>query len=206
MSRSRIISGILTALFLVTGGCHNNSTPPPSNPPPPPAAPGYSAGIRHDSPQPATGPADEDIRGTAEVLAQKAANYAKTVEPLLNQRGGASTEPSVATAIDPDALSLGSQRANAHPRRTAANESRSVPPETKPAGATGQNAHSNGAESRTQIATTDGGIPPEISASPSATWTANSASMSRITRRTCRASSITSSCNWFVARRFRSFR
>ncbi len=164
MSRSRIISGILTALFLVTGGCHNNSTPPPSNPPPPPAAPGYSAGIRHDSPQPATGPADEDIRGTAEVLAQKAANYAKTVEPLLNQRGGASTEPSVATAIDPDALSLGSQRANAHPRRTAANESRSVPPETKPAGATGQNAHSNGAESRTQIATTDGGIPPEISA------------------------------------------
>lgn len=159
MSASRIVSGTLATILLISGGCHNNPTPP-SNPPPP-TAPGYSAGIRDESRRPTTGPADEEIRSTADVLAQKAANYAKTVEPLLNQRGGASTEPSVAAAIDPDALSLGTQQASGHPFRAGANQPRSVPPETKP---TVANVRTNGTDPRTQVAGIDEGIPGGVSA------------------------------------------
>ncbi len=158
-ARRTVCGGCVTFLLLLAVGCRNN---PPATPTPAAAgAPGYSDATHPGPRGPATRPADDDVHGTAEVLAQKATNYARNVEPLLNHRAGPATEPSVAQAIDPDSLILTSTTSDHHAEPPAvANQGAAVAPRTRPAAR--PNRTGNGPDGRAQVASIEGGGPGDV--------------------------------------------
>ena len=84
--KSRTIFAIAAGLIV---GCHSAA---PTQPTTTPAVTPYASGSARPQPG-AVRQNDDDVRGTAEVLAQKATTYAQTVGPLAQQHAGPATGP-----------------------------------------------------------------------------------------------------------------
>ena len=161
MSARHLIWAGLAAFAISVGGCKNNALPQPAAPPANPSPNPYSSATPVTRP-PSDRPPDDDVRGTAEILAQKAATYAHTVEPLIGQRGTATTGPSVAGNSEVDhAVRTPATGPADSDSQAAGNQATSLRPETRPT------ARSGRPDSGSQVATVEGGGP--LDATPATT-------------------------------------
>lgn len=126
MNTSVRISVSILTLCAVAAGCRSNGQPAPADTQPSPlvrhdsARPGIQSPVASRPPQQAPQP-DPPTPGTAQALAQRAASYAESIEPLVARRG-ARPKTGEGNWPDPDALHLTSQ-----PSETVVTENSSAP-------------------------------------------------------------------------------
>jgi len=99
-----IAAGVIAA-GVIAAGCQNAPVKQSARPGGPPAV-ATDGHFDFARAVPTTQPAQDDSPATADVLAQKAATYAKDIGPLLPAHDPKLDGPAVAQAIDPDGLRL----------------------------------------------------------------------------------------------------